>query len=201
VPNSGGLIDLGEVLGSVAPVPSGSHVAVCLTGSPLRRKIQAAFLAEGLRDWLCVYAAQDEPLVQVRAELRTEGLPEDAHFRAVRWMTGQQLYGDPTHPDLSLWTSSIHHLFDEVRRLQLRGLRWTGDLPIAFARRGLYDRLRELEESVAEHFPGPYTILCTYEEVPSDSPRPLLQAFAAHSRTYRPGRSVATSAVRRPAAV
>jgi hypothetical protein len=193
------LIDLGEVLGAVAPVPSGSHVAVCLSRAPLRRKLQAAFLAQGLPEWLCVYAAQDEPLAEVRDELRREGLPPDSRFREMRWMTGAELYGHPVDPDLARWTRSVHHLFDEVQRLGLKGLRWTGDLPIAFARRGLYDRLSALERSVADQFPGPYTILCTYEELPPNPPRPLLEAFAAHARTFRPEEPAASTVVRRPA--
>jgi hypothetical protein len=178
-------IDLGEVDIGIENLPPGSHVAICLSNEPLRRRIQAAFLAEDLPHWLCVYAAQDESLDLVRRELEAAGLPSSATPANMRWATGSELYGDPATPDLRRWKESVHQLFDDMRSARLRGLRWTGDLPIAFARRGLYDNLKALEESVTSQFPGPYTILCTYEDLPASAPQSLRQAFGAHDWSRR----------------
>jgi hypothetical protein len=185
---NGHLIDLGQGLEMIRDLPAGSHVAVCVTNTPTRRAVQAAFLADGLPGWLCVYAAQDEPLDDVRRELELAGLPRNSDPSAMRWIRGLDLYGDPARPDFERWTTSVGRLFDEARRTGRRGIRWTGDLPIAFARRGLFQELRGLEESVARQFPGPYTILCTYEEFPKPTPPELLAAFSVHSpAVYLPG--------------
>jgi hypothetical protein len=180
---SGQLIDLGQGLEMIRDLPPGSHVAVCVASAAARRAVQAAFLADGLSEWLCVYAAQDESLEEVRRQLESAGFPPDADPSAMRWIRGSDLYGDPARPDFERWTTSVGGLFADARQAGRRGLRWTGDLPIAFARRGLVQELRGLEESVASQFPGPYTILCTYEEFPVRPSPQLLAAFAVHSPT------------------
>jgi hypothetical protein len=180
----GRLIDLGPGLRMLRDLPAGSHVSVCLSSVAMRRMVQAAFLADGLSEWLCVYAAQDEPIDRVREELYSAGLPRYADPAVLRFVRGRDLYGDPAHPDFAQWTGSVARLYDDARRADRRGLRWTGDLPIAFARRGLHEELRALEESVGTQFPGPYTILCTYE-VPLRQPTAaLLGAFRAHEERF-----------------
>jgi hypothetical protein len=195
----GRLIDLGEGLRIFRHLPPGSHVSVCFSSPEMRRLVQAAFLADGLSEWLCVYAAQDEPLDQARRELESAGFPSPVDPTVMRWISGRELYGEPSAPDFSRWTSAIRGLYDDVRRGDLRGLRWTGDLPLAFARRGLHDELRALEGSVSSQFPGPYTILCTYEETPAAPSIALLGAFAAHAQAFRmPGTPVAGPTVAPP---
>jgi hypothetical protein len=177
-------LDLGTGLAMIQHLPPGSHVGVCVTSEPVRRRIQATFLTDGIPQWLCVYAAQDESVDKVREELESAGLPKHLDPAIMRWLRGVELYGDPTAPDFARWTRSVQGLFEDARGAGLRGLRWTGDLPIAFARRGLHETLKALEESVATQFPGPFTILCTYEEFPPSPPRALVDAFAAHSKSF-----------------